>query len=77
MVEDLVRPRAADAGDRALVAEERMQAMRRAPQDLREVGGGEAECLRAEVRDFLLGGGGREQPDAGALPACILGEHQL
>ena len=49
-VEDLVRPRAADAGDRALVAEQRVQPARLAAQDLAELVGVEAERLRAEVR---------------------------
>jgi len=53
-VEDLVRPRAADAGERALVAQERMEAARLATQDLAQRGGADAERIRTEMRDFRL-----------------------
>ena len=76
-MEDLVRPRAADAGDHALVAQERVQPARFAGEDLAEPLRAEPERLRPEVRELGLGRLGREQPDSGALLRAGLGEHEL
>ena len=76
-VEDLVRPGAADAGDRALVAEERVQAARLAAEDLAERLRVEAERLGAEVVELRGGALRREEPDAGALLLRVLGQDEL
>ena len=54
-VEDLVRPRAADARDQALVAKQRVQPPRLAVDDLAQPLRPEPERLRAEVRELGLG----------------------
>ncbi len=77
LVEDLVRPRAADAGDRALVAQQRVQAPPFAAEDRRQLGGVDAGRLRAEVRELAFGRVRREKPHAGALPPRVLGEDEL
>src|SRR5204863_8707276 len=64
---DRVRPRAADARDQALVAEERVEPARLVGEDLLEPLGAEPERLRAEVRELRLRRVGREQPHACAL----------
>src|SRR5256714_10261399 len=76
-VEDLVRPRTADARDQVLVAEERMQAPRLAVHDLAEALWPEAERFRAEVGQLGLRRLRGEEPDAGALLLSGLGEEQL
>jgi hypothetical protein len=75
-VEDLVRPGAADPGDEALVAEERVQAARVRAEDLGELLPRRAVRLRAEVPE-LARASRREQPDAGALLLRVLGEDEL
>ena len=75
--EDLVRVRAADARERPLVAQERMELAPLAAEDLAEPLGAEAERLGPEVRELRLEPLRREQPDAGALLLARLGEHQL
>src|SRR5207248_5747852 len=75
-MEDLVRPRAPDARDRPLVAEERVQAARITPEDLRQLLP-EAERLRPEVLELLLGLLRRQEPDTGPFLRTGLGEHQL
>ena len=77
-VQDLVRPRAADAGDRPLVAQQRVEAVRLALRRIAaSVGRVEPERLGAEVGELRRGGLRREQPDAGALLPCVLGEDEL
>jgi len=76
-VEDLVRPRPADAGDRALVAKQRVEPPRVRSQDLSERVGAEPQRLRSEMREFLLGGLGRQQPDPGAFLRAGFREHEL
>src|SRR6185437_16348067 len=76
-MKDLVRPGAADAGDRALVAEERVEAAGVALEDLAELLCREAEGFRAEVVDLCRCLFGREQPDSGALFLRVLREDEL
>src|SRR2546423_14455498 len=76
-VEDLVRPRAADARDQVLVAEERVQAPRLAVHDLAEALWPEAERFWAEVGELGLRRLRGEEPDPGALLLPGLGEEQL
>jgi hypothetical protein len=64
MVEDLVRPGAADAGELALVAEERVQPVVLARQDLGEPLGAEPQRLGAEV----LRASGARRPPASSTP---------
>src|SRR5207244_6300484 len=71
-----VRPRAADPGDQALVAEERVQAARLLGADLAQPPRAQAERLRAEVSELLLGRLGRQEPDACALLRPRLGEDE-
>ncbi len=59
-VQDLVRPRAADPGERALVAQQRVQPVRLAAEDLGERRRADAERIGAEVRDLGLRGFRRE-----------------
>jgi hypothetical protein len=75
--ENLVRVRASDAGQRALVAKQRVELSPFTAQDPRERGRVELERVRPEVRQLLVKGGRREQPDAGTLLRAGLGEEQL
>src|SRR5581483_4228314 len=75
--EDLVRVGAADAGERALVAQQRVQLTPLAGQDAGKLAGGEPERVWTEVRELRLERGGGEEPDAGALPLARLREHEL
>ena len=52
--QDLVRPRATDTRERALIAEERVQPARVGPQDLAESLRSQAERVRPEVRELRL-----------------------
>src|SRR5262249_10281604 len=76
-VEDLVRPGATDAGDRPLVAQERVEASGVAFEDLAEVLRVEAEGFGAEMFDLCARLLGREQPDAGAFLLGVLREDEL
>ena len=69
--------RATDPGERALVAEERVELTPLAPQDLPERGCVELERVGAEVRELGLERVGRQEPDARALLLPGLGEHEL
>src|SRR5215204_3594195 len=73
-MEDLVRPRAADARDHALVAEQRVQPARLARQDLAELCGADLVRFRPEVAQLQLDRVGSEQPDSCALLLAGLGE---
>ena len=79
VVQDLVRIGAADAGDRALVAQERVQAVWMLLERAAQRGRVErrVERLRAEVRE--LGGGRlrRQQPDGGPALAARFAHRQL
>ena len=61
----------------ALVAQERVQPPRLGRQDLAEPLCAEAERLRAEVLELLLGRFGREQPDAARFFGACLGQDEL
>jgi hypothetical protein len=61
--EDLVRVGASDAGDRALVAEERMELAALSPKDLAERRGVEIERIRAQVGELGLQRLRCEEPD--------------
>ena len=76
-MEDLVRPRPADPGDRPLVAQQRVQPPAVAPRGSRAALDAEPERLRAEVRELGLRRLGRHEPDAGALLRPGLGQHEL
>src|SRR3954468_216201 len=76
-MQDLVRPRAADAGDQALVAQECMQPARVALQDLLQLRRVELVCLRAEMLELGRGLLGRVEPDTRLLAARVLGEDEL
>ena len=65
-VEDLVRPRAADAGDQPLVAQQRVEPARVGGEDPAERLGVELVGLRAEVGELLLERVGPQEPDARA-----------
>src|SRR5262249_6033441 len=64
-VQDLVRPGAADAGQRPLVAEKRVQPARVGAEDLAEAIGPDAEGLRTEMGDLLLRLVRSQKPDTG------------
>ena len=74
--EDLVGPRAADAGERTLVAEERVQPARVRGEDLPEPDGAEAERIGAEVCQVGLQDVRLVEPDAGLLARARLGEDE-
>ncbi len=76
-VQDLVRPGTPDAGDGALVAEQRVEAPRGGRENLGEPLGADPERLRAQVRKLFVGLLWCEQPDTGALLRARLGEHEL
>src|SRR5256714_12341115 len=76
-MEDLVRPRAADPRDGALVAEQRVEPPRVRSQDLPERLGAEPERLGTEVRQLLLGSLGGQQPDARTLLRPGFRQHEL
>ena len=76
-MQDLVRPRAPDARDHALVAQERVQPPRLARQDLGKPLRPETERLRAEVLELSLRGFGCQQPHARALLRARLGQDEL
>ena len=64
VMQDLVRPRAADAGDHALVAEHRVQSPRLLRADRLERLRAEPERFGPEVRELRLGGLRRQEPHA-------------
>src|SRR4029077_140843 len=66
-MEDLVRPRAADPRDHALVAEQRVQAPGLPREDLAQLSRVDLVRLRPEVAELELDGVGGEEPDSGAL----------
>ena len=66
-VQDLVRVRAPDPGERPLVAQERVQPPVVAGQDLAQLLGSQPDRLGAQVRELGLGLLRRLEPDAGAL----------
>ena len=76
-VEDLVRPGTADAGKRALVAEERVQAPGFAARDLAELVRGDLGGLRAEVGQLRVELVRSVHADTGALLRASLREDQL
>ena len=76
-VQDLVRPGAADAGERPLVAQERMQPARLAAGDLGELGGGDPIRFRAEVRDLGFEVVRPVEADPCPLLRAALGQDQL
>jgi hypothetical protein len=76
-VEDLVRPRAADARDQALVAKERMQPPRLAVDDLPEPLRPKPERLGPEVGELGLRRLWAEEPHSGPLLPRVLGQDQL
>ena len=76
-MEDLVRVRASDPGERALVAQERVEAAIVAGEDLAQQLHAESKRLRADVRQLLVGLLRRLQPDAGPLLRAGLGEDEL
>ena len=76
-VKDLVRVRAPDAGERALVAQQRVELPVVAREDLAEPGDVEPECVRPEVGQIGVGLLRRLEPDAGALLLSGLGEDEL
>ena len=73
-VEDLVRMRAADPGERPLIAKERVQPAVVAGEDLTELVRAEPERLRPDVRQLGLGLLRRLEPDPGALLRAALGQ---
>src|SRR5215213_6877745 len=76
-VEDLVRPRAAYPGQRALVPQERVQAPAVAREDLAQPLGADARRLWAEVRHLRVRSLPRQQPDSRPLLRAGLGQHEL
>src|SRR5262249_56931579 len=70
-------PRAADAGDQPLVAQQRVQPPRLAVDDLAEPFRLKPERLRAEVRKLGFRRLGGEQPDARTLLPRVLREDEL
>jgi len=76
-VEDLVRPRAPDPGNRALVTEQGVETARVVAHDRAERLRVEREPVWAEVGKLLLGLLGRQEPDARALLRPGLGEDEL
>ena len=76
-IQDLVGPGAADAGDRALITQQRVEAARVAREDRREGLGVELVGLGAEVGELRLEGVRAQQPDAGALLLSRLREDEL
>src|SRR4029077_2009605 len=77
VMEDLVRPGPADACDRPLVAQKRMEPTRFRGEDLAERLGAETKRLRPEMGQLRLGRFRREQPDAGPLLRAGFREHEL
>ena len=75
--QDLVRVRASDAGDRALVAEERVELPPLALEDLAERRGVEVERVGPEVSEIVVQLRRRDEPDAGALLLSGLGQDEL
>ena len=69
--------RAADAGERALVAQERVKLAALPPQDLCEPLGADSEGVWAEVRELGLECVRVQQPDPGPLLLPGLGQDQL
>ncbi len=76
MVQDLVRPGAADARDQPLVTEEGVQPARVGAEDLAELARAQAIRLRPDVRQLLLDRLRRVEPDLGALLRAGLGEDE-
>ena len=76
-MEDLVRVCAADPGERALVAEQRVQPPVVAGEDLAQPLGAEPERLGPDVGELRLGLLGCLEPDAGPLLRPGLREHEL
>jgi hypothetical protein len=76
-VQDLVRPRTADAGERALVAEKGVEPARLTAEDDGELVGADPERLGAEVIQLARRALGREEPDARSLLPGVLGEDEL
>ena len=72
-MEDLVRPRAADPRDHALVAEQRVQAPRFAREDVGQLSRVDLVCLRPEVTELELDGVRRERPTPArfSFPASV------
>src|SRR5207244_346110 len=77
VVEDLVRPGAADSGDHLLVAQERVEPARLAGDDRPELLGADAERFWSEVGELPLGFLGSQEPNAGALLRSGLGQDEL
>ena len=69
--------RAADARDRTLVAQQRVELAPLAAEDAAERFRPEAERVRAEVSELRLERRGREQPDSGAPLLAGFGQHEL
>ena len=69
--------RASDAGDRALVAEERMKLSPVALEDLTERRGVQAECVRPQMSEIVVQLGLCDEPYAGALLLSALGQDEL
>src|SRR5262249_48386486 len=65
--EDLVGPRAADAGDQARVAEQRVRAARIGREDARNAPGAQGVRLWAEMRELGLRSLGAKEPNPGAF----------
>ncbi len=77
VVKDFVRPGAADPGQGALVAQERVEAPRVGCEDAGEPFAFETERLRPEMCELGLSLFRRQEPDAGALLRAGLGEDEL
>src|SRR5579871_3252557 len=75
--EDLVRPRAADAGDQTLITEQRMQPAGVGGENPRDVLDVELVRLGPEVRELGAGGLRRQQPDSRPLLRPRLRQLQL
>jgi hypothetical protein len=75
--EDLVRVRAADPRDRALVAEEGVELPAVAAQDLAQCGLVDVERVGPEVRQLGVQDVGSDEPDARPLLLASLGEVEL
>src|SRR5215831_6130218 len=76
-MEDLVRPRAADAADHALIAKQRVQSARLIRQHLAQALRADVQCVGAEVSELELGLLRSQQPYACALLRARFGEHEL
>src|SRR5215211_1074466 len=75
-VEDLVRPRAPDPGEQALVAQKRVQAARVAGEDRAQPLRPEPERIGPQVLDLRLGSLRRQEPRPGPFLRPALGHHE-